>query len=504
MTSGNRVIKTGPGPDIPPAIGAIDTARDRSLPARLAAAGVERRAFLKFCAGVTATLALPPRFAPRIAAALAKVDRPIVVWLEFQDCAGDTEAFVRSQNPSASDLVLSLISLDYHETLMAAAGTAAEKARDDAIAKGGHVLIVEGSVPTGIRGSCTIGGRAADDILTTSARGAAGIINVGTCSAFGGIPVARPNPTGAVRVEDVVSGVPIVNLSGCPVNADNLTATIVHYLTFGEFPAADGLGRPLFAYGERIHDSCPRRGHFDSGQFAVEWGDDGHRDGWCLYMLGCKGPSTYHNCPTVQYNEGTSWPVAAGHGCVGCSQPGFWDTMSPFYDRLPHVQTAGLDLSADRLGIAVVAATAAGFALHAVGKGVQHRVAAAHDSRAAPASSVSPPSGGAGGDSGPAGGTSGGPAGGDSGGPAGGDSGGPAGGTGSGPAGGDSGGPAGGASGPAGGDSGPAGGTSGGPAGGTSGGPAGGSGPVAGSGPAAGSGEATGEGGAHGPGTSAT
>ncbi|HUK70821.1 MAG TPA: hydrogenase small subunit [Streptosporangiaceae bacterium] len=400
---------------------------DSSLTARLANAGVGRRAFLQFCAGVTATLALPARFAPRIASALAKVDRPIVVWLEFQDCAGDTEAFVRSRNPSAANLVLGLISLDYHETLMAAAGTAAESARDQAVATGGHILIVEGSVPTGIRGSCTIGGQAADDILTNATRGAAGIINVGTCSAFGGIPVAKPNPTGATSVADIVSGVPIVNLSGCPVNADNLTATIVHYLTFGEFPAADDLGRPLFAYGERIHDNCPRRGQFDAGQFALEWGDQAHRDGACLYRLGCKGPSTFHNCPSVQYNGGTSWPVAAGHGCVGCSEPAFWDTDTPFYDRLPHVQTAGLDLTADRLGIAVVAATAAGFALHAVGKGVQHRLAAAHDARAAGPSDSSTPSGGEGdrGEESPAAGSSGDPANG-SGGPAAGSGGPPA------------------------------------------------------------------------------
>jgi len=380
-------------------------AEDPSLPDRLAQLGVDRRSFLKFCAGVTATLALPPRFAPRVAAALAQVTRPVVVWLEFQDCAGDTEAFLRARNPSTSDLVLNLISLDYHETLMAAAGTAAEKARDDAVAKGGHLLIVEGSVPTGIRGSCTIGGRAAEDILATSARGAAGIINVGTCSAFGGIPQARPNPTGAVRVEDIVSGVPVVNLSGCPVNADNLTATIVHYLTFGAFPSIDQFGRPLFAYGERIHDTCPRRGHFDAGQFATEWGDEGHRNGWCLYRLGCKGPSTFHNCPSVRYNDATSWPIAAGHGCVGCSEPAFWDTMTPFYDRLPHVQTANLDLTADRIGVAVVAATAIGYGLHGVGKVVQHRVGAARDARAAGASTDAGDAGDAGvaGDAGDAG-----------------------------------------------------------------------------------------------------
>lgn len=364
---------------------AADETDDRPLPARLADAGVDRRAFLKFCAGVTAVLALPPRFAPRVASALAKVTRPVVVWLEFQDCAGDTEAFVRSRNPTAADLILGLISLDYHETLMAPAGMAAEQARDAAVARGGHLLIVEGSVPTGIPGSCTIGGRTAADILTTAARGAAGIINVGTCSAFGGIPNAHPNPTGAVKVQDVVSGVPVVNLSGCPVNADNLTATIVHYLTFGAFPATDDLGRPLFAYGELIHNTCPRRGHFDAGQFAVEWGDEGHRNGWCLYRLGCKGPETSHNCPSVRYNGATSWPVAAGHGCVGCAEPHFWDAMSPFYDRLTHVNTEGFEFTADRLGLTIVAATAAGFAAHGVGKAIQHRIGAARDARAAPA-----------------------------------------------------------------------------------------------------------------------
>ncbi|MCK9902182.1 hydrogenase [Parafrankia colletiae] len=355
----------------------------RPLSARLADAGVDRRSFLKFCAGITATLALPAQMAPRVAYALDSVDRPAVIWLEFQDCAGDTEAFLRSRNPSVADLLLGMISLDYHETVMAAAGVAAEKARDDAVARGGHLVIVEGSIPTGIPGSCTVGGRSAEQILRESVRGAAGIINVGTCSAFGGIPAAGPNPTGAVRVEDVVSEIPVVNLTGCPVNADNLTATIVHFLTFGEFPARDRFSRPLFAYGERIHDTCQRRGHFDAGQFAEQWGDEGHRRGWCLYRLGCKGPSTFHNCPSVRFNGGTSWPVAAGHGCVGCSEPSFWDSMSPFYDRLPHVATSGLDLTADQIGVGVLAATATGFAAHGVGKVVQHRVAAHRERQAA-------------------------------------------------------------------------------------------------------------------------
>jgi hydrogenase small subunit len=148
---------------------------------------------------------------------------------------------------------------------------------------------------------------------------------VGNCATFGGIPAARPNPTGAVQVNELVTDKPVLNLSGCPYNVVNLTATVVHFLTFGELPAMDSLGRPLFAYGARIHDNCERRGHFDAGEFVVAWGDEGHRKGWCLYKMGCKGPVSFHNCPAVRWNDGTNWPVKSGHGCIACSEPGFWD-----------------------------------------------------------------------------------------------------------------------------------------------------------------------------------
>lgn len=342
---------------------------------RLTASGVDRRSFLRYCAGITGVLALPPSYAPRVAAALTAVDRPALVWLEFQDCAGDTESFLRARNPSVADVVLDLLSVDYHETIMAAAGHQAEEARDATLAKGGHIVVVEGSVPLGAGGGyCTIGGRSAEQLLKLATRNAAAVINVGSCSAYGGLPAASPNPTGAVAVSDVISGVPIINLPGCPMNVDNLTATVAHYLTFKELPATDDLGRPLFAYGALIHDNCPRRGHFDAGEFVEQWGDEGHRQGWCLYRMGCKGPSTFHNCPTAQWNGGTSWPIGAGHGCIGCSEPKFWDTMSPFYDRLPHVEAAGLNATAEKIGLAVVGASATIFAAHGAAKIIQHTI----------------------------------------------------------------------------------------------------------------------------------
>lgn len=330
--------------------------------------GVSRRDFVKFCTATAATLALPMTFAPKIAQALEDKRLP-VIWVEYQSCSGDSEAFLRANQPIAADIILDVISLEYSEVVMAAAGHLAEEAKHQAMEKyqGQYVLIVEGAIPTGDDGVyCTVGGHSAVDSLKKLVKNAAATITVGTCASFGGLPAAAPNPTGAKSVMDLMPGAPIVNLPGCPVNAENLTATIVHFVTFGKLPATDRLGRPLFAYGKRIHDNCERRGHFDAGQYAEAFGDEGHRQGHCLYKLGCKGPETFHNCPTVRYNEGTSWPVMAGHGCVGCSEPQFWDTMSPFYRRLPQVPGFDIETTADKIGIGLAAATAVAFGAHGV------------------------------------------------------------------------------------------------------------------------------------------
>jgi hydrogenase small subunit len=282
---------------------------------------------------MTAVLVLPPSYVLRVATALrSTTDRPTVIWLEFQDCAGDTESFLRTSHPTAAEFIFDLVSLDYHEILMAPAGAAAERSLHEGMARAPYILVVEGSIPTAEGGVyCTVGGKTAVDWLREAAQGAAAIIAVGTCASFGGLPAAAPNPTGAVGVRDLVKDRPIVNLSGCSVNAVNLAASLVHYLTFGELPATDELGRPLFAYGQLLHDNCPRRGHFDAGRFVEAWGDEGHRQGWCLYKMGCKGPMAHSNCPLVGWNDNTSWPVAAGHPCLACTEPAFWDSASPFY-----------------------------------------------------------------------------------------------------------------------------------------------------------------------------
>ena len=343
--------------------------QDFSVSRILEEKGVSRRDFMKFCSTLSAALALPASFAPRIAQALDEVKRPTLVWLEFQDCAGDTEALLRSANPTVAELILDILSVDYHETVMAAAGFQAEEALAKVVReqKGKYIAIVEGSIPMKDGGVyCCVAGRSALDIAREVCGGALATVAVGTCASYGGIPAARPNPTGAVGVKEAVPGATVLNLPGCPLNADNLTATIVHFLVFNKLPATDSLGRPLFAYGKRIHDNCERRAHFDAGQYVETWGDTAHAKGHCLYKMGCKGPETFHNCPTQKFNEKTSWPVASGHGCAGCSQPQFWDTMTPLYRRLPNVPGFGIESTADKIGIGIAAATAAAFAAHGV------------------------------------------------------------------------------------------------------------------------------------------
>jgi hydrogenase small subunit len=288
--------------------------------------GINRREFLQFCAATATTLGLPTGAEAAIAKAVEKAKRPSVIWLHFQECTGCSESLLRAEHPTLEKLILDVISLDYHETLMAAAGHQAEAARKSAMKanKGKYVLVVEGAIPVKDNGIyCKIGGHKAIDMLKECAADAAAVIAIGSCSSWGGMPSTEPNPTGSSSVADVL-GKPVVTIPGCPPNPYNFLATVVHFLTFGKLPDVDQLGRPKFAYGRIIHEHCERRAHFDAGRFAMEFGDEGHRKGYCLYKLGCKGPETYANCSTIGFGDAgeNNWPVGCGHPCIGCTEKG--------------------------------------------------------------------------------------------------------------------------------------------------------------------------------------
>lgn len=300
-----------------------------SDPRILAAAerlSMTRREFLQFCAALATTLGLPQGADAAVAEAVATKQRPSVIWLHFQECTGCTESMLRAEHPTLEKLILDVISLDYHETLFAAAGHQVEAARKSAMEqhKGKYILVVEGAIPTRDGGIyCKIGGKTAIELLKECAADAAAVIAIGSCASWGGMPSTDPNPTGASSVGQVL-GKPVVTIPGCPPNPYNFLSTVVHFLTFGALPAVDHLGRPKFAYSRLIHENCERRAHFDAGRFAMEFGDEGHRKGHCLYKLGCKGPETYANCSVILFGDAGAgtWPVACGHPCIGCTEQG--------------------------------------------------------------------------------------------------------------------------------------------------------------------------------------
>ncbi|MEJ2040524.1 MAG: hydrogenase small subunit [Desulfosarcinaceae bacterium] len=198
---------------------------------------------------------------------------------------------------------------------------------------GKFICVVEGAIATKYDGGYgKVGGRTFLEIAKEVVPQAAATIAIGSCATWGGIQAAKPNPGGYMGLGKALNMKP-VNIPGCPPNPINLVGTIVNYLLLGKLPELDEMGRPLFAYGQTIHDQCPRRAHFDNEEFVEEFGSEEASLGYCLYKMGCRGPETYNNCPVAKFNDGTSWPVEAGHPCIGCSQPDFWDKMSPFYQE---------------------------------------------------------------------------------------------------------------------------------------------------------------------------
>jgi [NiFe] hydrogenase small subunit len=304
---------------------------------RLESKGVSRRDFMKYCTFLTATMGLSASFVPRVAEVFAAPrQRPPVVWLHFGECTGCSEALLRSMYPHIDQLVLEILSVEYHETIMAASGKQAEEQLHKAITDhaGKFICVVEGAIATNYNGGYgKVGGRSFLEIAKEVCPKAAATICMGTCSCFGGIQAAAPNPGGYKGVGEAL-GMKTLNIPGCPPNPVNLVGTVVNYLLLGKLPELDNLGRPLFAFGKTIHDQCPRRSHFENEEFVTQFGSPEANMGYCLYKVGCRGPETYNNCPTAKFNDGTSWPVEAGHPCIGCSEPNFWDKMSPFYEEV--------------------------------------------------------------------------------------------------------------------------------------------------------------------------
>lgn len=346
------------------------TEKDWPLP------GVSRRDFLKYCSWVAAALSVPTISALDVADALAQAvaTRPSVVYSSFQACTGCAISILQNREPSVANLILKQISLDYQDNVMAAAGTAAEELFQK-VTSGEFYWVAEGSIPTKIPEALLIGGRTGADIAAETYPKAKAVIAHGSCACFGNIQASDPDPTGAMGIADYlkqrgVSGPPIINMPRCPGNGDDLVAALSYVLVTGEAPPLDVQGRPKFLYGSTIHDGCYRRGHFDAGQFVKSFNDPKWNEGWCLYEVGCKGPFTYAPCGVTKWNGNVSWCVHNGP-CMGCSERGFWDKQTPFFE-----QTRGANFgmggangpNAEGIGLGLGALTVVGLGAHAIGQ----------------------------------------------------------------------------------------------------------------------------------------
>jgi len=312
-----------------------------------------------------------------------------VLWINAGECSGCTESTAQATNPNIAEIVLEILSIQSQDTIQMATGQYVEQARDAAIEKykGKYIMIFEGAVMTGLNGNTArIGGGPQLGVIKKTASNALAAISVGSCAVDGGVCRAYPNSGGATGLSQYLASegiaTPVVNLPGCPVNPEELVAVVVDVLMLGGLeklvPKLDKYGRPKYLYGQTIHDNCPRRGHFENGEFVYEFGSQEEAKGYCLYPMGCKGPQTKRRCPVLRWNDQTSWCVESGGPCIGCASFNWVDNNAPFRGRHRRVgigsigtDKGGMDPAKIAAGIGAVAAvglTAHGFGMKAAGR----------------------------------------------------------------------------------------------------------------------------------------
>lgn len=317
---------------------------------------LSRREFIKLCMSTTLTLSLTETLLPLVSKAQVRgqIERPPVIWLELGTCTGNSISLDNAKNPNLVQLLTNILDIRYAVLFNSAQGDLAVKAIMDTVTQeaGKFWLIIEGSVMTAdngrfnevfMRNGQMVTGLAA---LQEFAPKAKHIIAVGGCACYGGPAAAHPNPGGAKGVWDVVKQ-QVINVPGCPAHPDWMTGTFTHLLFYG-MPELDAYHRPTMFFGKTIHDLCNRRQQFEDGNFAAFPGDDG-----CLYKVGCKGPVTHADCPTREWNNYVNWPVKAGIPCIGCASPHFPDSMMPFFNHLPDIQTPAVAVNVKKFGAAL-------------------------------------------------------------------------------------------------------------------------------------------------------
>jgi hydrogenase small subunit len=284
-----------------------------------------RREFLKAGSLLAGMMGLGLEAVPRLAQAAQEIATGAapVLWLQGLSCSGCTVSLLNSDSPGPAEIVTRYMSLGFHSTLSAATGRVAMESVEAMVSKSRekYILVVEGAIPAGMPSACTMGGQEIGALFLRACANARAILAVGTCAAFGGVPAAEGNPTGAVTVEEAMRGrrirVPLVNIPGCPAHPDWVIGTLAHLLKLG-LPPLDHRRRPLAFFDRTLHAQCHRSHDYDNDHFAEKFGDEG-----CLHKLGCLGIRTLADCTVRQWNSGTNTCTRAGSPCIGCTSENF-------------------------------------------------------------------------------------------------------------------------------------------------------------------------------------
>lgn len=262
-----------------------------------------------------------------------------IVWFQASACTGCTVSLLNSSSFKIKNLLLDeivpgkAVSLVFQSTIMAGSGENVINVLRQQETQKDYFLVVEGSIPTKDNG---VYGRVGEKTFLQWVKelipNSLGVIALGTCASFGGIFSAKPNPTGCKSVKEIMKEnnmeKTLINIPGCPPHPDWFLGTVAKIIA-GLPLNLDELGRPKDFYGGLIHENCPRRPYFDKGKFANSFTEEG-----CLYLLGCKGPFTYSDCPTREWNGGTNWLIKNGSPCFGCVEPDFPDGSCPFFKKI--------------------------------------------------------------------------------------------------------------------------------------------------------------------------
>lgn len=224
----------------------------------------------------------------------------------------------------AADVLINYINLAYHPNLSPAAGETVVGVIEQVRQAGNFILAVEGGIPTQFGGgACYAWSSGGVDVTFEAAvrdlaARASAVLCIGTCSSFGGIPAAPPNPTGVVSVK-TLTGRSTINIAGCPPHPNWMIWAIVQLLQGNTIPL-DSSSRPTALYSSNIHENCPFKENGESNTFGVP--------NQCLKELGCRGENTRATCPTLKWNNGVNWCVGAGAPCIGCTNSAFPGTSA--------------------------------------------------------------------------------------------------------------------------------------------------------------------------------